>query len=82
MSLSREEIAQCLRDCKTAHPNLGQKALAAVQRLAVIQCLKDNKNRLGGVNPANQPVQSQTTGWLAADAILEDLESYPDYAGS
>lgn len=81
MSISREEIAQCLRDCKTAHPAAGRQALAAFQKLAVIQFLKDNRDRLGGVNPALQPVQSQTTGWLAADAILEDLTSYPDYVG-
>lgn len=79
MSISREEITQALRQCKSNNPNLTKPQLRQAMRQSIIQFLKDNKDRLGGVNPSTQPIQNPTTGWPIADAILDDLDSYRDY---
>lgn len=78
-SISRDEIASALRKCRTDNPGLPRLQLRKAQRDCIIAYLKTNASRIGGINPDLQPVQNPTTGWPVVDAILEDLDSYPDY---
>lgn len=79
MNISREEIAVALRECKRDNSGMGRKQLQQAQRACVVAYLKAHSDRIGGINPELQPVQNASTGWPVADAILENLESYPDY---